>query len=256
MRNGLKTSDPDVIKVATKKISLKDVPNCFEELKPQKIKDLVSGFTKKYPNPIPKAVYYTILLFYWRSLKSGILTNDECDILLNLFQKNDKFQHLSQSFDLISYDLIFQNLNITKSVEHHFKLTCHNKQNILCIIHTQNNHVFGGFTANGWPGIEPNKKITDDKAFIFSIRSSTEFSPTIYDVNQPTKALAIINGEYCCFGNDSMIYIFEKGLPSTVAVYSENSYQRFDKRQFIGDCGSYSTSADGVQAVEVFQLKM
>ena len=234
----------------------------FDRVKkmPQKIKDIVSGFTKsndtKNSTPIPKVVYYTILLFYYRLLKSEILSTEECDTLLDLFQQNNKFQHLNQSFHLISYDLIFQNLNITESVEHHFKSTCHDKKNLLCIIHTQNNNVFGGFTANGWPTTALQYNITDDKAFIFSIRSSLKFSPAIYDVNVPEKALTIINGEYCCFGSDSMIYIFEKGSLSTVAVYSEVSYKRFDKRQFIGDMGSYSSTADRVIAVEVFQLKI
>ena len=113
----------------------------FERIKkmPQKAKDIVSGFIGrnniKNSFHIPKSVYYTILLFYWRSLQSEILTDDESEALLDLFQAKHKFKHYGD-FNRIAYELIYQSY-AEEEKETSFKRTCHSKKNLLCIIHTK-----------------------------------------------------------------------------------------------------------------------
>ena len=204
---------------------------------------------------IPEPIYFVIILFYWNSLNSKILTDNESNTLFDMIEKNEKLKHFGR-FHSISYQLIFQSYKAGKN-EKKFKSICHNKKNLLCIIHTKRNNVFGGFTANGWIDADHHRSnywnaIQDDKAFLFSIRSSLSYPPAIYNVKKPQNALQITSGFYCCFGSDLLVYIYDSDPEDKVAVYSMDSYEWFDNKVFRGD----RDDSDIVQAIEVFQLQM
>ena len=231
----------------------------FERIKktPQKVKDIVAGFIGRNevnsPYQMPESIYFIIILFYWISLESKILTDEECNTLLDMIEKNNKFKHFGP-FQLISFKLIFKSYQ-PDAREIKFKSNCHHKKNLLCIIHTERNNVFGGFTATGWYGASYNHKreIKDNKSFLFSIRSSLAFPSTLYDVQKPERALAIWDGQYCCFGDDLLLYIYHDQTLKIdqVAIYSEASYKSFDNKVFRGD----GDDSDIVKGIEVFQLQ-
>ena len=226
---------------------------------PQRVRDLISGFVRannlNSTYQTPESIHLIIILFYWISLKSKILTDDESQTLLDMIEKDEQFKHFGAAHS-ISYELIFQSYK-PEQRENSFKSICHNKKNLLCIIHTKRNNVFGGFTASGWfdgnnDGLDYSKVIEDDKAFLFSIRSSLSCPPAIYSVKKPEKALQMTIGFYCCFGSDYLMYVYDMHSNDKVAVYSEGSYERFDNRVFRGDGGD----SDIVQGLEVYQLQM
>ena len=77
----------------------------------------------------------------------------------------------------------------------------HDKQNILFVISTGKN-VFGGWNnKNAF-----NKEVEDDKALIFSIRSSKDWAPAIFNIIKGQTALHQRNF-HCLFGGNFCIWL-------------------------------------------------
>ena len=90
---------------------------------------------------IPESLELIILLFYYISIELSILTDNECNKLLSLFEQESKFKDLGN----YSYKLIFRQTRYGKELSE-FKSRCHGKTNVLCSISTECGNVFGGYT--------------------------------------------------------------------------------------------------------------
>ena len=66
--------------------------------------------------------------------------------------------------------------------------------------------MFGGFTTLPWNSIEHGEYGTDKDAFLFLIRSSSDYPSGIFDIWEERAKYAIQNqsksGYICCFGQD------------------------------------------------------
>ena len=133
----------------------------FENIKaiPDNHKDIVFGYLRKCQSDfesnatyyqIHQSIQYTILLFYFCSIDSKILTTEETDQLISLFAEQNKFKHLEP----YQYDLLFASYKdgMTENV---FKEKCHDKENVICLIETKAGNVWGGYTSKGWRGRPP-----------------------------------------------------------------------------------------------------
>eukprot|EP01084_Bolivina_argentea_P173856 301165_1 len=194
---------------------------------------------------IPENIQLTILLFYYQQIESEILSKKECYKLLSLFETQNKFTELNN----YSYELIYSSTT-HETKEEIFKNTCHNKPNLLCLVETKDNNVFGGYTSKGWIGFTDDDQ-TDDKAFIFLIRSSKNYKPMIFNIKKAhiDKAIRVQSGWYCMFGcGHYEIFIngssFIGGARSNTLVFDNYPHDRY-------------LSMDGyppLRQLEVFQL--
>ena len=170
----------------------------------QKYTDIVFGYIRRcqllFPvetyYQIPTSIQYSILLFFYSFITSKILKNAEIDTLLAMFEEQNKFEELNNSY---SYNLLYASYHHGIG-ENIFKKICHDETHLIWLIETSKGNVFGGYTAKGWRGIQQGCSQDDDKAFIFSIRSSSNHPPRIFNVIKPSKALYNEKGYYCMFG--------------------------------------------------------
>ena len=78
----------------------------FDKLKriKQEHQDIVFGYIRaQIDHPIPDLIRSIILLFYYQSLESSILSDAECDKLFTMFDGQQKFKE----FDQYSFELIY-----------------------------------------------------------------------------------------------------------------------------------------------------
>merc|ERR1719471_1426036 len=63
-----------------------------------------------------------------------------------------------------------------------FSEKCHHQSDIMLIIRTEDDHVFGGYTSVGWKDMELSFKYGHDtKAFVFTLRC--QCTPSVVDLN-------------------------------------------------------------------------
>eukprot|EP01084_Bolivina_argentea_P205704 351361_1 len=228
----------------------------FDKLKhiPSSYKCIVGGYIHKCQDLLPSNVVYyqipdlincMILLFYYPQIESSILTESESDTLISLFETNKKFTNLSN----YHYKMIYSSKQ-WGLCENIFKKRVHDKENILCLIQISNGCVFGGFTATGWTQSVSGCQY-DKEAFIFSIRSSRNYTPKIFNCVDHSDALWNGLDYYCVFGGNCAFYITDRGETGRgradvviAGTYEEypNEYYLTGERQF------------HVVSIEVFQL--
>ena len=225
----------------------------FERVKqiPKRLKSIVYGFIRKtgcnlsIKHEVPELIYFIVLLFYYNSLRSSILTDEESDKLLSLFEQKDKFNHLTH----YSFNLIHKASKNGWS-DTAFDGNCHGKKDILCIMRTKTDDVFGGYTSTGWVSYGEQKEdpfhSSDDKAFILSVRTEGETNIGIFDVKSPKDAIRTQREYYCHFGSNSVMYVWEDKQTAKVNVYSEESFEPFE---FV----EYGYEQDVIE-IEAFQL--
>lgn len=207
----------------------------------------VSGYFRKISvESVPESVKLVVLLFYYNCIDSSILRLDENDKLLELFASQNKFKDLGN----YEYKLIYKaSRDGQKGII--FQALVHGEQNILCIISTGDN-VFGGYTSVGWPIHNDGKQIKDNKAFIFSIRSSKDWPPAIFNIIQDKVALSIQHGHHCVFGNHFCIFLNNFGQGGGLSPTSYEPAKHYD--YLFGGRETNLGDVD-IEDVEVFQLK-
>eukprot|EP01084_Bolivina_argentea_P143788 252448_1 len=180
-------------------------------------------------------------------LESSILSEFETNLFAQLLEESNKNYLLNKKCKLIYSG------KVNGFEEDSFKNTCHDKNNLICIIQTKKGNIFGGFTSNGWRGkgkiatsylLQP-----DDKTFLFLIKSikSNNFKPQIFNVkpNEVHQSMYIQNGVYMVFGYNATIY-----LCNNVGYNQNSSSYSFPKQRYLNagegtfDCIDF----------EVFQL--
>ena len=193
----------------------------FERIKQvhDKYKYTVSGYVRNMQLlEIPESIILVILLFYYNTIESSILTDDECDKLLSLFDAQNKFQELGN----YSYKLIYKGTRDGTEITH-FVSKCHRKTNLLCIISTDDGNVFGGYTAMGWRNVNYSTYI-DEKAFLFSIRSSKNYPPKIFNAIKEKVTIRTEMSFYCLFDINYAIWIKQTGTGG--GCYPIRSFER------------------------------
>ena len=229
----------------------------FERVKriPNKWKGLLSGYLREavFPsNDIPESIKIVVLLFFYRIIESSILTQKETDILLSLFDEKNKFNDLG----IFSYKLIYKRSVDGKKydkVEYKVK----DKKNILCIIHDDEDNVFGGYTSIGW-GNKDEQYQTDNKAFLFLIRSQNDYPPGIYDAIKDKKTIRVQRNYYCIFGEEGEMFIYGAGHDQACnGGFSPGD--SYEMPSYLIDTSMTGKKFDGIVAfkpkeVEMFQL--
>ena len=211
----------------------------------ERYKQLVSSFIRTVHDlSIPESIALVTLLFYYNILESSILTDEENDKLLYLFDEQNKFQDLGN----YSYKLVYKRTRDGVQ-ENDFKDKCHDKKNLLCIIWDQNNNVFGGYTSIGWKGRSQLDHYVDNKAFIFIIRSIKNYEAKIFNAIKGKKAIRIQYGYYCMFGSNTEIWMDYK----TVGVAPFNDFEPPSNRKSVTGATVYEDCR--VKEVEVYQLE-
>lgn len=198
---------------------------------------------------IVKSIQDIILLYFCNLIPSKILTEDECFKLYQLFH-NRGYKEFRALFGKKSFNAIYD------SSKHGLdRQICidkvHDRSNILVIIQSESNDVFGGFTSVGWKTeINFNDRyLWDNQAFIFSIRSSKGWQPQLSHIfpTQSQYAVYHFRNNYCWFGKNGVIAIHKFG---NVYTSNESSYESFPRSYYLLGGKSF----DKVKAVECYQL--
>ena len=233
----------------------------FERVKNinQRYVDIICGYTRKCQCLLPsnetyyqihKSIQYSILLFFYTSIESKILTDKETDKLLSMFDQQNKFKELDAGY---SCNLLYASYRdgIGEKI---FKDICHDRAHLLCLISTKKGNVYGGYTSKGWRGKAGSEGQHDDKAFLFNIRSSKNYPPRIFNVVNASKALWNQRGYYCMFGSSCVYFIYGNGKIGR--TYDGTTLQDSEYESIPND--DYITGHEGdfdVDMVEVFQLR-
>ena len=238
----------------------------FERVKKinQKYIDVVFGYTRKCQALLPsnniyyhihESIQYSILLFFYTTMESNILYDQEIDELLTMFEQQNKFKELGDSY---AYNLLYASYRdgIGEKI---FKEICHNKGNLLCLIETKKSrgwrgNVYGGYTSKGWNGNKQGCQ-SDDKAFIFSIRSNRSYPAKIFNVIKAKRALYNTKGYYLMFGQRCCYYTESDG--KTGGTYNKanlwnSEYQSIPYDGYL--TGNPDSEHFDVKSIEVFQI--
>ena len=224
----------------------------FEKIKHihSKYKFTVTGYIRNVKiSEIPESIILVILLFYYNTIESSILTDDECHKLLSLFETENVFKNLGN----YSFKLLFQGTR-DKFKSKTFFENC-NKKHTLCIIHTPQNNVFGGYTSLPWQTTNGSVKYeTDSSAFVYSIRLNKQVNPKIFRVKKNgLSAIAQCRDSYLIFGHYGFAFNFYQSGNSKVTGYASAT-----------DCPEYNLNAYELNGkkhtfspieIEVFQLE-
>eukprot|EP01083_Nonionella_stella_P313502 1125654_1 len=148
---------------------------------------------------IPDLIQHLCLFYYYDLIDSSILTDSEKEQFLSLLEQHNKFDALGN----YSWHLLYR-ANTNELDNHAFYNQCHGVKNIVCLIRTQRDDVFGGYTAIGWPkwhiNLQNCSAIRDEKVFLFSVRSSKGYKPIIADIVPATSNgfAVLITANACC----------------------------------------------------------
>ena len=179
-------------------------------------------------------------------LKSNILSKIECTKLQKMVD-----DHLKYDGD---YKLLYQ-ASRDGFVDSDFFNKCHMESNTFCIIHTDSNNVFGGFTTKKWDrNVKGWREITDKHAFLYLIRSNQKYPTQIFSV-EPNGIGAIGHqaGYFLMFGKGANGIYLSKNchLNNASCVRSKCvSYPSLPEKHYLNG----GKDAFKVRDVEVFQL--
>ena len=173
----------------------------------QRHKDIVYGFIKDVFKSFPSDnSYYTpdglissiCLLYYFTRINSKILTVKESSAFINLLEKESKFNNLGN----YKWNLIYR-LSDDGFSFNIFREKCHELKNIVAIIHSDTNNVFGGYLSVGWQKYEDYFAYQKDpNAFLFLIRSSKDYPMELFNVKEKEDCYisCVHDEEVCIFG--------------------------------------------------------
>ena len=196
----------------------------------QRDKDIVYGYMKQiqclFPGDNP---YFTIvqliqdlcLLYYRVVIDTKILTDDETQKLLEMV--NDHTNNIYKG----CWKLLFR-ASRDGFKRYDFYLKCDKMNNTICIIHSAQNNVFGGFTSISWDKSKcKTKSIQEDDpfAFIYLVRSNNGYKPQIFPVQNNGKgAIQQYRCGYLSFGDfGDVFYMDQRGTAEALISVDSNS---------------------------------
>ena len=136
-----------------------------------------------------------------------------------------------------------------KSSDFHTK--CDNKGKTICIVRSDTNNVFGGFTSVSWT-TDSGKFHKDSNAFLFLIRSSKNYESQIFNLKTEKKDYAVQHywNYMCRFGDGCDIVIYMSCNTNTYSYTCQSSYDIPDKHYLNGGNRNFK-----VEEIEVFTTK-
>ena len=147
---------------------------------------MVTGFIKDaqtlFPSDNPyynivELIQHLIMLYFDQMFESKSLNDDEKDKLLQLLHADDKY------IANCSWELIYESQKDALTMDI-FIDKVYNIPNVLLLIKTDDDTIFGGYTKTGW--IESMKDnqgwIPDKDAFVFYLQSPKYYQPFISNV--------------------------------------------------------------------------
>ena len=226
----------------------------------QKYIDIVFGFINHaqllFPTNNP---YYTIadlikhlcLLYFYNNINSTILTNEEESQFLFLLKKQGSLDHL----DNYSWNLLYRKTDDGFSFDT-IRKKAHGLKDVIVLIHTDSNNVFGGYLSVGWnieiPSGYPTVK--DKKSFLFLIRSSKSYPMGIIRISNAICASYTRSHHVCIFGGGYDICIGDNSSGSNRRSYTNvHYYKRPNGKGYYylnGDVSNFNA----IQ-IEIYQLQ-
>ena len=174
---------------------------------------------------------------------SSILSKEERITFLELLKKNNK--HIGKEWSLIYRKSRDGRLNDEMFIKQKYE----NKQNILCLIESEDNNVLGGYSYSGW---KSGHRVynRDEAAYVFNIRSSKGYDPIICNAKhaQADKAIFSYNRFYLIFGGNGVINVDTDGI-----VYHNNPsiYSSLPTSKHLMG----GSSSQKVKDMEIFEIK-
>ncbi len=221
----------------------------------QKDKDIVNGFIKEVQTLFPEDnPYYIIadlikhlcLLYFHHKINSKLLTDEEQTIFMKLLRDNNKF-----GFDEYEWKLIYRASNDGLD-ENIAKEKYEGEKNLVALIHTENDNIFGGYTSVGWRHATTESGLydKDEKAFCFSIRSSKGHKAVIRNVikSRHHEAMFSRSGYYLIWNGK----IYLNGSKNTADLYNYGEYEACKSEYDF--TGGLRIQQAKIKDIEVFQL--
>lgn len=140
-----------------------------------------------------------------------------------------------------------------------FTQKVHGHSNIIVLFLAKSNNVYGGYTKTGWNKEIPSGYYSSDKnAFIFGIRSSEGYKPSISNVKQDgnavSKALSYCTTDYAIFGSVWVIYISWYGRTKCVVRHqTPENFESFEHEYCYQLSGGVKFDDKAIE-IEVFQM--
>ena len=229
-------------------------------------KNIVYGFMRDIQLIFPENnTYYTLnqliqdlcLLYFHTIIDSKILTEDEIGKLLDMIDKKypNKIEH--------HWKLLFRGSRHGFN-KNDFYQRCEKIENTICVIHTPQDNVFGGFARREWVNMS-NKQdyhCDDERAFVFSIRSSEGCDPKIFPVLDEGKmAIQQYPDGYLSFGyRGSAFFIGRASRNATATVFATKTFGRRAHSKEYGvpmdRLNGSETSEVIAKDIEVFQVDL
>ena len=147
----------------------------------QRDKDIVYGYIKMVQSILPheqnsyfiivQLIQNLILLYFHQRMDTKLLTDKQQHKLFQLFEDNAKDEFI-QLLTNKSLKLIFKSsgekMNAQKCID-----KVYDKKDILVLVHSLNNNIFGGYTSVGWSKESQNagtsRWVMDENAFRFNL---------------------------------------------------------------------------------------
>ena len=235
----------------------------FQKVKkiPQRYKDIVYGWIKDIQSIFPcDNPYFTIvqlvqdlcLLYFSAIIDTQILTDNEQMILYDMVNKQLNNKYHSE------WVLLFRaSRDGFKRDEFYSK--CDNKKNVICVTHSEQNNVFGGYTSVNLAKsrLPFNDTIYEDdpSAFIYRVRLNGLLKAEIFPVqNNGEDAIQHYASGYLSFGRVGNALYFEHEYAENCDVEGWANWR--DSKQYGLKKGQLNGEIRFIpKDIEVFQLQ-
>ena len=211
----------------------------------------VYGYLRSHINIdifLPDELKQIIVQFYRTFIKSNILTDIE----------------KAKLYDMVCDELAQQKINwdlIYRATEDEFDYKsfwnkCNGVSNVIVIVESTTNNVFGGYTSKAHT--ERTTSTKDENAFIYSIRSSAGYKSKIFPILKDQIKFAIHTSytHLCCFGEYGCDLYMQQNCnkPGTNTGAQQRSYDipLSNRKYLVG--GPKATLSFTVNDIEMFQL--
>ena len=208
---------------------------------------LIDGFIREIEQSsknciIPKIINSICFKFYYVLIDSLILNENEKIIFIELLNKSKR--NISNNLKLVyraSRDGYTANV---------FHKKCNNMGKTICLIKTDINNIFGGYTPIEWTGKGGPK--LNDKCFVFLIKSTKNYKPEIFDFDAVQSKQSIYDGSayMCAFGGGCDIMIYSGCNKHSRSYTQQYSYKMPTKNYLNGGQRNFS-----VKEIEVYSVQ-
>ena len=232
----------------------------------QRHKDIVFGYINQVQSVFPdensyfnivSLIQHLILLYYYMTFESTILTDIEQEEFLDLLKKNNK-PIIDYPWKLLykaTRDGLEQKVFVDKVFDH---------PNVIMLWQIKGESVIGGYTKTGWNKDGPDTTASaydynsDKDAFVFYFKSPEKYKPCISNIKQDGTSISRATGNhttlYAGFGDSYIFYFNNQNKLGIQSNSSTNNYQQLPhgKGWIHGDVNRRHHDVK----LEIFQIQM